>query len=469
MNRHKEQHTCIDTDKPNFSPLPLQDVLSEPDCDKRRVKLREFFLTLATPGDPGRECGLLFTVMQLWRQMYAITMYDNSNPEALETFEYLIEAGWVQGSIRILGYSFDREFLLTEYNRYVPYRLIETFFVGTQGDLQRNERLVNLILEDEPPFFQAIWGLLKRGVSWLEELVSVQLMGNFSCYPRGVEFLLSHPEVVGVAGSYLWKAFENIYINHQQFEDHKLVYHKALIGTEIQIMKKPQEHTYKPTPARHGDLTVVITLCNVCNVCAAHPDEAPMERIEPCLYAVVKEGLFTNIATVCYGIVLTTTQYHDLTLEKFLSFLSWSTFNKHSRKLLLEQVRSLPRTRHEDPLFFDKDTFTLSRSVLACLISHALWLDNEKNSHFSILGLVALLTEDDDAAVEVIKIVGPQLFDLAHSIHHVKMPGDGDPLSVKRVILETFLRLSGGTYFTEKGDRTKPVRTWGSWIQVVVC
>ncbi len=399
----------------------------------------------------------MYTIMQIWRHVYAIAMYDNASPEAIATFDYLIEAGFVQCFMRILQYCFDREFLLTEYNRYVPYRLIETIFAGTQGDLARNERIVNIILEDEKSAFKIIWRVLNGEISWLEQMLCVQLMGNFSCYPRGVEFLLCHPDVVGIAGTYLWKSFETIYLNYQQFEDHKLVYQKALLSTDIPVTKAPEEHEYKPTPVRFGELAVLVTLCNVCNVCAAHPDEAPMERIEPCLHAVVKRGLYDNIGTVCYGIVLNQSQYHDLSLEKFLSFMSWSTFNKQSRKVLLEQLRQLPRARHEEPLFFARDTLTLSRSVVACLISHALWLDNEKSSHYSILGLVSLLTEDDDAAAEIVKAVGPQLMDLAHSIHHVKMPGDGDPLSIKRIILEAFLRLSGGVYFTEKGDRSKPI------------
>ena len=42
----------------------------------RATKLKEFFKTLAAEGDPGRDCGLLFTIMQLWRCVYLLAMKD---------------------------------------------------------------------------------------------------------------------------------------------------------------------------------------------------------------------------------------------------------------------------------------------------------------------------------------------------------------------------------------------------------
>ena len=73
-----------------------------------------------------------------------------------------------------------------------------------------------------------------------------------------------------------------------------------------------------------------------------------------------------------------------------------------------------------------------------------------------ILGLVSLLTEDDEIAMEVVKVVGNQLFDLAQSFHHIQMPGDGDPLAVKRAILEPLLRLGGYSFYNEKGLKPTP-------------
>ena len=92
-----------------------------------------------------------------------------------------------------------------------------------------------------------------------------------------------------------------------------------------------------------------------------------------------------------------------------------------------------------------------SRTVVAFLITHALWLDYDRGSHYSILGLISLLSENVEYAMEVVEMIGDMLFDLAHSFHHVRMPMDNSPLSVKRFIFETLLKLSGHTYFDEKG------------------
>ena len=51
----------------------------------------------------------------------------------------------------------------------------------------------------------------------------------------------------------------------------------------------------------------------------------------------------------------------------------------------------------------------------------------------------------------VVDTIGPLLVDLAHSIHHVKLPGDGDPMAVKRGLFEPMLKLAGISYFSEQG------------------
>jgi len=144
-----------------------------------------------------------------------------------------------------------------------------------------------------------------------------------------------------------------------------------------------------------------------------------MEKIQRCMLAIVKEGFYWNLSTVCFGILLNNSKYTEMTIEKFLSFTAWTCFNKESQKIALAQLLSLPSSRLEDLLAFSRHSFTKSCSVVACLLTHALWLDYDKGSHFAVLGLVSLLTEDDETAMEVVKVAGSQLYDLAHSFHHV--------------------------------------------------
>ena len=71
------------------------------------------------------------------------------------------------------------------------------------------------------------------------------------------------------------------------------------------------------------------------------------------------------------------------------------------QKLVIEQLRSLPVSRNDFPLFYAKDSYTISRSVIACLITHANHLDYEKGSHFATLALIFLLKESETVAMEV--------------------------------------------------------------------
>ena len=185
-----------------------------------------------------------------------------------------------------------------------------------------------------------------------------------------------------------------------------------------------------------------------------------MDKIEPSLLEVVKAGLYWNMGDVCYGIHLNDSKYTtDLTIDKFLSFLSWSCFQKETQKILMEQIKSLPFCQQDEPLlYFSRTAMSRSRTVVAFLITHALWLDYDRGSHYSILGLISLLSENVEYAMEVVEMIGDMLFDLAHSFHHVRMPCDNSPLSVKRFIFETLLKLSGHTYFDEKGRRSAVFR-----------
>ena len=358
------------------------------------------------------------------------------------------------GLLRILGYCLDKEFIALEYNRYVAYRIFELFFAASQSELEGHSLMVEKLIDESDRTLSTFTAIAEGGITCVEELVCCQVIGNFSCFTPGCLWLIDHPKLVGIVGKHLWCSYDTMYLKFRQCEDRRIDYHKHLSYTQIKVGLPHEEGSeYKPSPIRIPDLTTCVALCCLVNVCAAHPGDTTMDKIEPSLLEVVKEGLYWNMGDISYGILLNDSKYTtDLTIDKFLSFLSWSCFQKESQRILMEQIKSLPFGQQDGPLlYFSRTSMSRSRTVVAFLITHALWLDYDRGSHYSILGLVSLLSENVEYAMEVIEMVGDMLFDLAHSFHHVRMPGDGGPVSVKRFIFETFLKFGGYTYFDEKG------------------
>ena len=395
----------------------------------------------------------MYTVMQIWRIVYRLAMHVPSLEGDTATYRYLIKAGMYSSFLRILGYCLDKKFLTLEYNRYVPFRIFELFFAASQSELDEHSYMVEHLIKESDTTVATLTAIANGGISCIEQLVCVQVLGNMSCFTPGALWLIDHPKIVGIIGRHLWSSYDLMYLKFRQCEDRRIVYHKHVTYTHIEIgPNEEMRDKYKPSPIRVADLTTFVALCCLVNVCAAHPDDTTMDKIEPSLLEVVKQGLYWNMGDICYGIHLNDSKYTtDLTIDKFLSFLSWSTFQEESQRILMEQLRSLPFGQMDGPLlYFDRTSMTRSRSVIAFLITHALWLDLDKGSHYSILGLVGLITDGNVHAREVIEMVGDQLFDLAHSFHHVRMPCDGNPVSVKRFVFETFLKLGGYTFFDEK-------------------
>lgn len=426
-----------------------QDVLNESDDDIRFQNLKEFFLTLAAPGDKGRECGLLYTIMHFWKVIFFLQIpgvrFELSH--IVTTLNYLLDAGMIGCYMRILTYCFDKKFLLFEYNRYVPYRILESLFVCSHMEQPKNMTAVEKIIEDEQRAVNIFYPILNGAISAIEQLVCCQLVGNLSSYINGVNWLLRNPKLCAAVGRHLWCSYDTLYTSLQQYEDMRNAYHVNLVYTSVSITTT--DRGTPPYPIRVGDLSMYLALCLACNICAAYPDDNPMSEIKPSILAIVKEGLFDHVGDVISGIFLNFERNPDMSPSKFLSFVSWSCFQPASQKIVLEQLNSLPYSRHDNPFYFNRRSFTKTRSVVAFLITHALWFDYEKGSHFSMLGVLRLLIEDDDVAMEVIRLAGDILFDIAHSIHHVRMPEDRNPIAVKQTIFEVMLRLGGIAYFRE--------------------
>ena len=370
--------------------------------------------------------------------------------ENIRTFEWLLDAGMFQCFLHILTLFLDIEFRLVEYNRYVPQRILEMFFVAMQAELISGDEVAKKVIESTEEAVSTFTAILQGAITFSEQGTVQQVMGTLSCFPSGMIFLFEHPKLTGIAGKFLWESFDYPWINYLQYNERKLLHHRFMLNTDIPLL--PVGRVYLPGPFRTPELCTNSALCCMCNICAGYPDECTMEQVDECLRAFVREGFFWHLGSIAMGIHVSFNRYEELAIDKFLSVTSWCCFNHVNQRKVLKQLCSLPASRLEDPLLFYPWSKYKGRSVVAFLITHALWLDFDRGSHFAVLGLIFLLKEIPEVAKGVVDAIGPLLVDLAHSIYHVRMPEEGDPQAVKRGIFEPILKLAGQSYFNEKGD-----------------
>jgi len=418
------------------------------------VKLKELFNNLGKPGDISESVGLFYTIMHLWRIFYLEDLIDSS-PEALATANYLVKAGVLQSLMRIASRGFDCTFFSKEYNRLVPYRAIESIFAATQSSNKEKDWYIDVFLDESLNTFDTLYRMMCGEITSIEAMLACQLVGNASCTVNGTRWIIEHPKIMGKMSTFLWTMFNLAYTTHMQYEERQVYFMTQQAYTKLQFVE-PNE-AYDVHRFSTDDVHMVHLLCSLCNVCAAHPDDEPMERIEPGLLSCVHFGVFDHAGTVLYGSILNDISYKERMLEKFLSFFSWTTFQIASQKALIDQLKSRPSHREDQPLFFDRNRDSKSNSVLAILNTHAIHIDYDKGSNFVTLAMVFLLKEDEDIAMEVIRWIGDTLIDLSHSTFHVPMPNITDkPTSVKRIVLETMLKFGGSTFYNEAGGTVHP-------------
>ena len=440
--------------------LFTQDVLSEPDKDKRKEGLVDFFANLCGEKCPTRQFSLFYAIMHLWKAVFAVSTTHPPQRPTLRTFHWLAGTGMFQSLVRILRLCLDQEFLAVEYNRYVPYRILETIFAAMQAEMVHGDDIIKHVVEDLSIAVPTFVGLMEGQVSFSEQIMAQMVIGNFSCYPQGMILLVNAPHLAGLTGKFLWIAYDLCWVHYAQFDERKMYMHRHLLNTDIEL---DPGKVYLPGPKRNPDLCAYSALCCMCNICAGYPDECSMEQVDDCLISLVSHGYFRNLGTIATGIHLARPKYSELTIDKFLSLTSWAGFNPVNQRVILDQINSLPAIRKEDPLMFFPTSKCRGRSAIAFLITHALWLDFDQGSHFSILGLMYVLKKIPEVGKAVVDAIGPELVDLAHSIHHVKMPDDGDPVPIKRGIFEPMLRLAGISFYTEQGEMIRNYdREWGA-------
>ena len=326
-----------------------QNVLSEKDNASRFTRLKDFFLVLGQPGDPSESVGLMYTVMHLWKFFYGTAMV-TPTPQVTATVTFFMEAGIFKCSMKILGRYSDKKFLLMDYNRLVPYRLLELIFAATQmsGAEDLKAEVVRSVLAEPGKAFNVFHSLISGRLSCVEELMACQLVANFTSYEAGMDWLLNYPWLVGRVGMHLWSTYDILFQSTEQYSELNTPYITHLDSAEIEVLRDVAP--YKNTHLAVADLCTYVILGGLSNMCAACPAEQPMSRVGPCLLAMVREGLFTHAGTVIYGIILNDNKYYQkLTVEKFLLVLSWSCFQPETQRLAVEQLNSLPDAQRRCP------------------------------------------------------------------------------------------------------------------------
>ncbi len=425
-------------------------MLSEPDNDKRFEDLCSFFRTFGSRGDKGRECGLTYTIMHLWPIIYAHQRdsIKTKLPYTAALFEYFIDAGMIECFLRILSYGLERNFLHIEFNRYAPYRIWESLVAGTHIDQPHCHAVVHRILAMEQIAVDIFLSYLNGKVSSLEAMVATQVIGNMSSYLSAMNWLLNHPTMCAAAIKYLWTSYTDQYSTFRQHQDLQSVYQRTLYS-HYQV--NADEGVVTSDVSRLPQMTHHLALQLMVNICAAYPEGNTLSQVEPSILAVVEEGLHDHVGDIMCGILLNYDKNPYVSPEKFTSVVSWSVFQSKSQKLAIEQLRRLPYTRRDKPPFFSRQSYAKSRSVIAFLITHALWFDDHNAANFATLGVISLLRQSDEIAMEIIRFAGDLLYDLAHSIHIVQL--DKHPSPIKSAILEVFLKLGGFSYYTQ--DKTR--------------
>lgn len=199
--------------------LSLQDALSSPDDDQRLADFTKFFSELAMEGHPSRTCGLMYTIMHIWRSIYRLAMNIPSHPEDRATYHYFVKAGMYRSLVRILGYCLDKKFISIEYNRYVAYRIFELFFAASQSELEGYSLMVEKLIEETDSIVPTFTAIATGGISCVEQLACCQVIGNMSCFTPGCLWLIEHPKLVGIVGKHLWCSYDVMYLKFRQCED----------------------------------------------------------------------------------------------------------------------------------------------------------------------------------------------------------------------------------------------------------
>ncbi len=430
-----------------FLLIPPQDVLSETDNDKRFQDLCSFFHTFGSPGDKGRECGLMYTIIHLWPMIhiYQKDFVNSIKPYTAALIEYFIEAGLIECFLRLLAYCLQRQFLMVEFNRYASYRILEFLFGCTDADHPQRLAIIHRLLNNKQRAADIFITYLNGGVSSLEAMCTANLLANMSSETMVMSWLFDHPDICAAVGRFLWDSHTEQHSSFRQHLDLQSIHQRTLyshyvVNGEESVVAS--DVTQLPRTAVRSALNLLS------NLCSESSKKYPTALVEPAMLAIIDRGLYDNIGDVICGILL---DYDDTTRrvppDKLMSFVSWSVHHLPGQDRALEQLHRLPYTRRDQPPFFSPWSYAKSRSVIAFLITHSLWFDDLNAGNRATQGVISLLMGSDKVATQIVQFAGDLLFDLAHSIHHVRIPQIDHFYPIKLAIFEVFLKLGGYSYY----------------------
>ena len=426
----------------------MQCVVDEKNISQRQEKLKKFLESFGSSGDPSYNQHGLQTLMNIW-QLTQSVMYQATVPEDNKfAVEFFIDSGLVECLLRILSYK-DVKFFQANYNIHLPFRCIEILDALTESNSPVRKTGITRLLHC--PDVMVLYDLLKGSHSWLEAAYSIVIFGNIAQSVEGFMWIFDRTEIWTNYIPYLWDTFDIFYKNYIQYSDHRMYYHQYVLSHDYfnrydqstnmslqEIAGKVHKHALK------GFIAYLQS--------PNHTTESLKSFIELLLNC----GFIKHFSGFASGVIAS--EYVEggpievmITVEKLCSV-------KLGRDAVLQQHKGCSEEKRgpSSLVYFNSNAGESKQTVLSCLLTHAVVNHPKAGSDLAIKALFHLLG-DPDCCDTVIKMAGPELFDIAHCTTMKIFKGDersaeDSRIHVQRPLLEYILKFGGIKYKTKSGE-----------------
>ena len=361
--------------------------------------------------------------------------------------KFFVDAGLVECMLRVLSCK-DKDFLMTNYNIHLAFRCIEILDALTETSSSLCSMAMAHLLHC--PGIMVLYDLLKGSLSWLEAAYSIVIFGNIAQSVEGFMWIFDRAEIWRNYIPYLWDTFDIFYKNYIQYADHRIYYHQYVLSHDYfnrydqcsnmniqEIAGKVHRHALKGFIAylQNSDHTT--------------------ESLASFLELLLDCGFIEHFSDFATGVI--SSDYVEggpievmIIVEKLCSI-------KLGRDAIMKQQKECKEGKR-DPftlIYFNSNGSISKQTVLSCLLTHAVVNHPKAGSNLAIKALFHLL-RDNDWSDFIVKLAGPELFDIAHNTA-LKVPignlkSDESKIHVQRLLLEYILKFGGVKYKTKCGD-----------------
>lgn len=398
-------------------------------------------------GDPSYSQHGLSTVMNIWQLTQSVMYRATVSEDDKLAVKFFIDVGLVECMLRILSYK-DKDFLMTSYNIHLPFRCIEILDALTES----NSPLCNMGITHllHCPDIMVLYDLLKGSHSWLEAAYSIVIFGNIAQSMEGFMWIFDRAEIWRNYIPYLWDTFDIFYKNYIQYSDHRIYYHQYVLSHDYfnrydqcsnmslqEIAGKVHKHALKG---------FIAYLQN---------SNHTAESLESFIELLLDCGFIEHFSGFATGVI--SSDYVEggpvevmIIVEKLCSI-------KLGRDAIMKQQEECKEEKRGPftLIYFNSNGNVSKQTVLSCLLTHAVVNHPKAGSDLAIKSLFHLL-RDANWCDLIVKLAGPELFDIAHNtslkVSTGNLRNDDGNIHVQRLLLEYILKFGGVKYKTKSGD-----------------